>query len=87
MPRYPRSDAEESGSYTGQAFEEEGKRRYGRAFIKDVWICTYAPWQSHPIVTFLFILYQEKGVPDYMQGSGRPYFAQPRSRSYREDGG
>ena len=41
MSRYPRSDAEETGSYTGQAFEEEGKQRHGRALIKEVWVCKY----------------------------------------------
>ena len=39
MPCYPRGDSEESGSHTGQAFEEEGKRRHGRALVKEVWVC------------------------------------------------
>ena len=87
VPRYPGSDAKENGSYTGQAFKEEGKGRYSRAVIEEVWIFKYVLQQSHPIVTSMFVLYQEKSVPDYVRGSGRSYSPQPGSRSCRKDGG
>ena len=32
----PRGISKESGPHAGQAYEEEGKQRYGRAFIKEV---------------------------------------------------
>ena len=40
-PCYLRGISQESGPHAGQAFEEEGKRRYGRAVIEEVWICKY----------------------------------------------
>ena len=83
----PRGISQESGPHAGQAFEEEGKQRYSRAVTEEVWICKYVFKQSHPIVTSMFVLYQEKSVPDYVRGSDRSYSPQPGSRSCRKDGG
>ena len=42
----PRGISKESGPYAGQAFEEEGKQRYGRAFLEEVWVRNYALFSS-----------------------------------------
>ena len=70
----PRGISRESGSRIGQAFEEEGKQIYSRAFLEEVWVrnCALLAVASNYDSYVHFV--SEKGSTDHVRGPGQSCF-------------